>query len=461
MWGWVVAMVFDPASATDFTYREMTWFSDRFQAVFRFELSGPTMATESFTETIQFTPTQAADNLDDARLESLLTLLGAVLSTSYYKAAAPKRYVIDVPGVTDAAVDYLRLVLRDGLAEFAYRNGFMSPIEPEIVLTQPVASAWPEDNWLAISGDPLVPIGGGKDSVVSVEILQRQRLHPIQFAVNANPIIHKVARVSGHPLITARRTIDPHLLELNKQGALNGHIPVTAINSLIALIQARILRLGPVVMSNEASASEATVRWGDMAVNHQWSKSLDAELALQAVIGPQAGLDPDHYFSLLRPFSELRIAGIFANLPRYHHVATSCNRAFTMDAENLGWCGECDKCRFIYLVLSAYLSPAALRAIFGHDLLDDEAHIPGFEALLGLDHHKPFECVGSEAESTVALSFAARRVDWASHAVVKHFLDTIPQLAAPHPDLEKPVFDTHASSRHIPEQYQQAQRALA
>lgn len=454
-------MVFDPALATEFTYRDATWFPDRFQAVFRFEVGGPQMATEVFRETVQFTPTQAANRVDTPRITGLVALLGLALSTSYYKTAAPERFVVDVPGVTDAAIDYVRLLLRDGLAEFAYRNALDGPLEPDIIRSQPPGSPWREDSWGAISGDPLVPIGGGKDSVVTVEILQRQRLHPIQFAVNANPIIHKVARVSGHPLITARRTIDKRLLELNKVGALNGHVPVTAMNSLIALIQARILGLGPVVMSNEASASEATTRWGDLAVNHQWSKSLDAEMALQGVIGPQAGLDPDHYFSLLRPFSELRIAGIFANLPRYHHVATSCNRAFTMDAENLGWCGECDKCRFIYLVLSAYLSPGALRAIFGHDLLNDTAHIPGFEALLGLDHHKPFDCVGSEAESTVALSFAARRPDWAKHAVVKHFLDTIPHLAAPHPELERPVFDTHEASRHVPELYQQAQRALS
>lgn len=453
-------MVFDPSAVTDFTYRDMTWFPDRYQAVFRYELAGPTMATESFEEVIQFTPTQATDRVDTERVTSLLTLLGLVLATSYYKAAAPGRFVIDVPGVTDAAIDYLRQVLKDGLAEFAYRNDFPAPLEPDIIVTHDTATAWPEESWREVSGDPLVPIGGGKDSVVTVEILQRQRLHPIQFAVNANPIIHNVARVSGHPLITARRTIDRRLLELNTQGALNGHVPVTAMNSLIALIQARILGLGPVVMSNEASASEATVSWGSMEVNHQWSKSLEAESALQDVLGPQAGLGPDHYFSLLRPFSELRIAGVFATLPRYHHVATSCNRAFRLEAESLGWCGECDKCRFIFLVLSAYLSPGALRAIFGTDILNDEAHIPGFEALLGLDHHKPFECVGSEAESTVALSFAARRPDWARHAVVKHFLDTIPQLAAPHPELEQPVFDTHESSAHIPEPYQKAQRAL-
>jgi hypothetical protein len=453
-------MVFDPARATEFTYREMTWFPDRFQAVFRFELAGPTMDTEVFSETVQFTPTQAVDRLDGKRVDGLLTLLGAVLSMSYFKAAAPARYVVDVPGMTEAGIDYLRLVLRDGMAEFAYRNGMDGPLSPDISVTREVSTPWPVESWREVFGDPLVPIGGGKDSVVTVEILQRQRLHPIQFAVNANPIIQRVARVSGHPLITAKRTIDPRLLELNREGALNGHVPVTAMNSLIALIQARILDIGPVVMSNEASASEATLTWGEMSVNHQWSKSLDAEVALQRVIGPQAGLGPDHYFSLLRPFSELRIAGVFANLPRYHHVATSCNRAFRMEADHEGWCGECDKCRFIFLVLSAYLSPGALRTIFGSDLLDDEAHIPGFEALLGLDHHKPFECVGSEAESTVALSFAARRPDWSRHAVVKHFLTTIPQLATPHPDLEKPVFDNHPCSEHLPEPYQQAQRAL-
>lgn len=454
-------MVFDPTSYTEFHYRDMVWSSERFLAEFTFELAGEGVAPEVFRETVQFTPTQATERMDDRRIHALLTLLGLALSTSYYKMAAPDRYVIDVPGVTDAGVDYLRLLLRDGLAEFAYRNQLPGPLEPEIVRVYPAESAWGKDALLDVDGDPLVPIGGGKDSVVSVEILQRQRLHPIQFAVNANPIIQRVARVSGHPLITARRTIDPRLLERNGQGALNGHVPVTAMNSLIALVQARILGLGPVVMSNEASASEGTVDWNGFTVNHQWSKSLHAERALQEVIGPQAGLTPDHYFSLLRPYSELRIAGVFANLPRYHHVATSCNRAFRLDADDQGWCGECDKCRFIYLVLSAYLSPGALRAIFGSDLLDDEAHIPGFEALLGLDQHKPFECVGSEAESTVALSFAARRSDWATRRVVRHFLDTIPQLAHPHPDLEAPVFSAHEASCHLPEPYQQAQRALA
>jgi hypothetical protein len=292
--------------------------------------------------------------------------------------------------------------------------------------------------------------------VVSVEALHRARLHPIQFAVNPNPIIERVARVSGHALISATRTIDPLLLQLNADGALNGHVPVTAINSLITLAQSRILDAGPVVMSNEHSASEPTLISGEWSINHQWSKSLEAELALQAVIGPQAGLNPEHYFSLLRPFSELRIAGVYAMFPRYHQVATSCNRAFRLDAKDQSWCGECDKCRFVYLVLSNYLAPHQLDAVFGRQLLNEEEQIAGFEALLGLDQHKPFECVGTEAESMVALGQTAKKPAWASHKVVAHFISTIPKLTDSHKDLEREVFGVHETTAGIPKVYESA-----
>jgi len=180
---------------------------------------------------------------------------------------------------------------------------------------------------------------------------------------------------------------------------------------------------------------------------------LEAELALQAVIGPQAGLSPEHYFSLLRPFSELRIAGVYAMFPRYHQVATSCNRAFRLNAGDQSWCGECDKCRFVYLVLSNYLAPHQLDAIFARELLNEEGQIPGFEALLGLDHHKPFECVGTEAESMVALSQTARKPAWASQSVVAHFISMVPTLTDSHRDLEREVYGVHEAPAALPEAY--------
>src|SRR5690606_2990232 len=147
---------------------------------------------------------------------------------------------------------------------------------------------------VAMVGTPLVPIGGGKDSVVSVESLRVAGLDPIQFAVNSNSIHDRVAEASGLPLVTARRRLDPNLLALNADGALNGHAPVTAMHPLLAAAQALRLGRGPVVVSSERSASDPTLEWdtpeGRVPVNHQWSKSLDGELALTAALREQAGL---------------------------------------------------------------------------------------------------------------------------------------------------------------------------
>ena len=448
-------MAFTPQAYSTFSFDEAVWDCDAFRAEFRYSLSGEAAETKRFVETLQFTAS-VTGRIDRERFDSLLVLIGAVAGLSYFKAANPPRIDLNVPGFTQAGLDYFRLVLREGMAEYAYRNDLGGPLNPEIVVTEPLAEPWARNSWRDVEGDPLVPIGGGKDSVVSVEALHRAQLHPIQFAVNPNPIIERVARVSGHALISATRTIDPLLLQLNADGALNGHVPVTAINSLITLAQSRILDAGPVVMSNEHSASEPTLISGEWSINHQWSKSLEAELALQAVIGPQAGLIPEHYFSLLRPFSELRIAGVYAMFPRYHQVATSCNRAFRLDAKDQSWCGECDKCRFVYLVLSNYLAPHQLDAVFGRQLLNEEEQIAGFEALLGLDQHKPFECVGTEAESMVALGQTAKKPAWASHKVVAHFISTIPTLTDSHTDLEREVFVVHETTAGIPEVYESA-----
>lgn len=451
-------MAFNPLAFDTFNVDDVVFNCDKFYAEFHYSLTGDGVS-EKFVETLQFTPS-VTDRIDQRRFDSLLALLALVAGLSYFKAANPARIDIKIPGLTQDALDYFRVVLREGMAEYAFRNELGGPLEPEIVLSAELATPWPEASWRELTGDPLVPIGGGKDSVVSVELLHRARLHPIQFAVNPNPIIERVARVGGHALISASRRIDPRLLELNQDGALNGHVPVTAMNSLIALAQSRIIDAGPVVMSNEHSASDPTIVEGTWSINHQWSKSVEAELALQAVIGPQAGLTPEHYFSLLRPYSELRIAEFYASFPRYHQVATSCNRAFRLGVGDQSWCGECDKCRFVYLVLSSYLTPHALDEIFGRQLLDEDSQIPGFSALLGLEQHKPFECVGTEAESMVALSYTARQGVWSKHRVIAHFIDTIPGLTDAHPDLDQQVFGATPSPVAIPDEYEAARRVL-
>jgi len=431
-------MVFDPDVFTEFRY--LAAHIDRASARvdFDFELAGPSR-TEVFRETVTFTPVRADRDVDWLRVEGLVAILGAVIGLSYYKAAAPQRYVISQGGITAAGVSYLTTVLSKGLAEFAFRNDLPGLLEPEIVLTGGVSPEFPAESHVTPDGDPLVPIGGGKDSVVTVELLAAARMHPVQFAVNPNQVIFRVGRVKGHPVIPATRAIDERLLELNSEGALNGHVPVTAINSLISLVQARIIGLGPVVMSLEASASEATLVWDGVEVNHQWSKSEEAEGLLHDMLGPQAGLSAGAYFSLLRPYSELKIARYFSGLREYHPVITSCNRAFRRGVDDARWCANCDKCRFIFLILSPFLPASALIRMFAANLLDDSRQIEGYRSLLGLAEHRPFECVGEQAESMVALTWITHQEDWKKSVVVTALVSEIPELLTPHPELEAQV----------------------
>jgi hypothetical protein len=453
-------MAFDPAAFHEFRFHATRLDATKCSVEFDYELVSETHS-ETFTEKISFTPVRSSDDVDWPRVTGLLTLLGAVLGLSYYKAAAPPRYVILQEGMTEAGCAYLREVITHGLAEFAYRNKLERPLSPEIVVPGGCASPWPADAHVTPSGDPLVPIGGGKDSVVTVELLAQARMHPVQFAVNPNDVIKRVARIKGHPLISATRTLDPHLLSLNGHGALNGHVPVTAMNSLIALVQARLVGFGPVVMSLEASASEATLWWGDMPVNHQWSKSNEAEQLLHDVLGPQAGLSAGAYFSLLRPYSELQIARFFSSLREYHPVINSCNRAFRRGVEDARWCADCDKCRFIFLILSPFLPSSALTRMFADNLLDNENQIEGYRALLGLHDHRPFECVGEQAESMVAMNWIAHQEDWKSRAVVAALRNEIPGLGEAHPELEAQVFGERAGHTPMPNPYDTLGRVLA
>jgi fatty acid desaturase len=145
------------------------------------------------------------------------------------------------------------------------------------------------------------------------------------------------------------RTIDRRLIEVNAHGAHNGHVPVTAINSVIGLIVADANGLGPVVLSNERSSNVGNITWLGRDVNHQWSKSISYETLLRDTLS-QYGFNPDRYFSLLRPLSESEIADRFKKSPQYFRDFISCNRPFAIDSGRRGatWCGHCPKCLFVY-----------------------------------------------------------------------------------------------------------------
>ena len=371
----------------------------------------------TFTETVTFpVPTGEVP----AAFGRVLELLHLVAGVSYFKVGAPPEITTTTP-LSPAATALLDAVYTKGMAEYAYRNKL--PHVLDLSVTAPPAE--PATPVSVAGGRPLSPVGGGKDSIVTLEALRRGGLDPVPFAVNPNWVITSVFAASGLSPLVARRQIDPKLFELNSAGALNGHIPVTAINSLIAVATAVLHGLGPVVMSNERSASDPNLVWNGHEINHQWSKGVEAEGLLREALAAHAGL-ADAYFSLLRPLSELHIARLFAEHTHYDEVVTSCNAAFKLRDPSARWCGHCPKCRFVFLAMAPFMPRARLVAIFGADLLADETQLPGYKELLGLDGHKPFECVGEVEESVVALALLRDNPEWAGASVVTALSAALP-----------------------------------
>jgi len=389
-----------------------------------------------------------------ARASARLVFLLA--GVSYYKTAAPGIIDLGQTAITDTERDFLYEYYLQGLGEFAYRN--------EIDLTGlrivgPSLSARPPVPAPASATRALVPFGGGIDSIVTVELV-RHHADAALFVVSRPgdrfAAIERPAAVAGLPVIRADREIDPQLLRSNELGFFNGHVPVTGILSAIAVLAAALDGREAVVMSNEWSSSVPTLDLGDRSINHQYSKSLSFEARFRDVLASSDATLPD-YFSLLRPRTELWVAKRFAGLTKYHGTFRSCNRAFHIDRTlRLGhWCGHCDKCCFIDLILAPFMSAADLERIFaGGDLppgeasrepLADSAQADRFRTLLGTSETgKPFECVGEVTECRAAALLAARRADRADSKLLQELAAEVADMpdapsAATPVDLLRPV----------------------
>ncbi len=408
---------FDPQGYERFAYTGVDVDLEALTITGRYRLSGPAGdldLAERFT-------LATGGPLGAARAQALhrvARLLWLAAGLSYYKTAAPQ--VVAVPALTAAEREWLEALYREGLGEFAFENGVDLSRRP--VFEQAAGEAPGPVSGLGLPRRSLVAVGGGKDSCVSIEVLRAAGEDLTLFSIGGYRAARDCAAAAGLPLVVARRTLDPALGDLYRDGALNGHGPVTAIVSLVAVAQALVTGADEVVFSNERSANVGSFVANGLPVNHQYSKGLAAERRLRAAL---AGVTGElTYYSLLRPLSEVQIAAVFARLEPYLPVFTSCNAAFRIDEGRRveRWCGHCPKCRFVFLVLAPFLPRERLTAIFGTDMLADAGQLQGYRELLGLTGFKPFECVGEIEESQVALVLVDRRGQWQGAPVVEALL---------------------------------------
>jgi hypothetical protein len=386
-----------------------------------------------------------------------LELLHLVAGISYYKAGLAREIDTGDIKIDGLFANFLNDLYVKGLAEFAYVNSLdlTGLIDFGVSADESADSADPSEQNrpsmrnsaypLDLPERALVAMGGGKDSLVCLQMLEHAGVEVQPACVGGSTLIGETVKAAGLPLVRIQRELAPELTRLNASGAWNGHVPVTAINSAILLCAGLLYGYRYIVFANESSANEATLRDEQgREVNHQYSKSLAFEQSFAEVVKYHVSPDID-YFSLLRPFSEIAITRRFSEMTKYHQVFSSCNRNFHQDGSHITgrWCLDCPKCRFAALALAPFLSPPALLAIQGADLLNMESQLQGFKALCGLGADKPFECVGSIAESRAAMRYLTERPQWQEKYVVKTLaglaeirqageLELLPDFAAEH-----------------------------
>ena len=392
-----------PQRAARFTYLNLEIDGSTMRG--HYECDGTT-----YREVVEFSHSLDA-NADAIHAVAELWFLMAGLS--YYKARAA--HTIDVGSLPlgEAGRALLHAGVLDGLGEFAFRNELdLSDVAIVGGSSVTVTSANVDSHAV------LIPFGGGIDSVVTVRALSPQ-LDSALFVMSPpsglfEPL-EETAALMKLPVQRATRSLDPLITAPSSQ-VFNGHVPVTAMVTLLAAISALATNRGGVVMSNEHSASVPNLTRAGREVNHQWSKSFEAERLIAAALSERCG-DVLTVASFLRDKSELWVAREFANS---HDVLTtfrSCNRAFRQDrsARARTWCGECDKCLFINLVLAPFVPATTLDAVFeGNAPLRRRDMEGAIRTLVGLGaQKKPFECVGDPDECAVALHVVAEMAEYA------------------------------------------------
>jgi hypothetical protein len=402
-----------------------------------------------FVETLGLPAGADAAGAESPAFRKLLDLTAIVLGVSYFKLKAPFEIVAPNIALTEAERAFAIDVYENGLGEFYARNNLMRFGKLTLHAPHDVEASKPAPT---LPDRTLLPIGGGKDSLVSVDLLTHAGVDFTPFAVNPKgPILTSVDKI-GTPPVYVARALDAEMIRLGKEpGYYNGHVPSTAINSMIAALCALLYGYNQIVLSNERSASEGNVTFDGRETNHQYSKSLGFELLIAAILSDATG-GALKYFSLLRPYSEARIASLFTHESKFDHVFSSCNRNFRLTGNDGPlWCGECPKCHFVFLIFAPFMAKDRLLSIFGKNLLDIAANEGSFRELAGLAGQKPWECVGEILEAAACLYTLTRHADWHEAAVVKAVkADLFAQYGEPKLQLAMAECLTDSHDHHIP-----------
>ena len=359
-----------------------------------------------FTEIIDFASNelQVLPTIDTEIMDTLLFHLSLAVWISYYKLFPTKDLVVETGKLNNDQQVFWKTFYLQGLGEFFFRNN-ISPTGLLNFVNGAITS--PNKQFSCNSQTPIVALGGGKDSLVSVELIKKLHIPFFTATFGKDYYLHAaVNAVVGVPRLVMTRTFDPQLFAMNQQWWYNGHVPISGIIAFVLTTAAYLYNFQYIVMSNEKSANEGNtfLEWID--INHQRSKSYQFESEFSQYL--KKYISPDiAYFSIVRGMYELKIAQIFAQYPQYFSTFSSCNNNFKVIEANKTTdhrrCGVCPKCAFVYSILRPFISDEQTQTIFGQELYENADLLVTYKELLGIEWIKPFECVGTNEEVTYAM----------------------------------------------------------
>lgn len=431
-------------SYPDFYYRKYDIEENGKEIKVSFSFEIPKLA--SFNPRWVFFKKDSRTFSNDDTFRNLVFSLGMVELISYWKTVCSPNVHILPHGIDDEQKIWWKKLYYGGLGEFFYRNRIEADFDSFMSIYSDAPICVCHDKKSATLSGCLVPVGGGKDSAVTLEILSGESVVP--YVINSRGATDDICRVAGFSkdgTDMVLRYLDRKILDLNEKGFLNGHTPFSAIVAFSALIDAYISGKKYIVLSNESSANESTVNGSD--VNHQFSKGYEFEKEFRRYEKKyfNTGIS---YFSLLRPLSEFQIAFLFSKYKKYHAFFKSCNAGSKKDI----WCCDCPKCLFVYIILSPFLEECDLVKIFNENLLNKENLLSDFQKLTGIASEKPFECVGSRDEVRCAVTLTSQKylregkeLPW----LLKYYADCC--------DMEKnpeKYYDFYDSENFLPEHFE-------
>ncbi|MBQ9019905.1 hypothetical protein IJ096_01105, partial [Candidatus Saccharibacteria bacterium] len=279
-----------------------------------------------FHEVVKFQKPE--NDYDHEVLDRVMFLAFGLVGTSYYKAR-PTREVLFFDSLDEFQARYFKTVYQEGLSQFAYENHLTREDLAEFKATEEYVA--PEAVEYQGRGR-VVMESGGKDSLLTASLLSEEGKGFTPVFVSSNGKYPKVLDGLGHKVKVITRKIDSE--GLRAASGMNGHVPVTYIVQTLALLQAVLDNKREVLTSIGKEGVEANTEIGDLAVNHQWSKTEEAETLYNEYVHRYIAKEIV-VRSPLRKYTELEIAKMFAEKcwEKYGEKFSSCNVAYYRQGE--------------------------------------------------------------------------------------------------------------------------------